>query len=138
MSYTWLPPLLAEIAEVAGLDAALALAEARGGSRITIPARPRPDHWFARAVSMEAAEKIAEYYRVGYGGTKGATITVPVGPDGGTARALRLQRTKIDAMIREGLSADRIAREMRVHRTTVFRRQAALDRRDTRQGNLFD
>ncbi len=138
MSYSWLPPLLAEIAEVAGLDAALALAEARGGSRITIPARPRPDHWFAQTVGMEAAEKIAEYYRVGYGGAQGATVTVPVGPDGGTARALRLQRSKIDAMIREGLSADRIAREVRVHRTTVFRRQAALGRRDTRQGKLFD
>lgn len=65
MSYDWLPPLLAEIAEVAGLDAALALAEARGGSRITIPARPRPDHWFAQTVGMEAAEKIAAFYRVG-------------------------------------------------------------------------
>ena len=56
MSYDWLPPLLAEIAEVAGLDAALALASARGGSRITIPAHPRADHWFARAVGMEAAQ----------------------------------------------------------------------------------
>lgn len=41
-------------------------------------------------------------------------------------------------MLRQGVSADRIAREVRVHRTTVFRRKAAQDDTDPRQGSLFD
>ena len=131
MSYDWLPPLLAEIAEVAGLDAALALASARGGSRITIPARPRPDHWFAEAVGMEAAQLIADHFRVG---NSGAVVELPVGPSGAQAST----RRRIDEMLRRGVSADRIAREVRVHRTTVFRRKASIDDDDPRQGSLFD
>lgn len=131
MSYEWLPPLLAEIAEVAGLDAALALAEARGGSRITIPAYPRADHWFAQTVGMEAAKQISDHFRVG---NSGAVVELPVGPSGAQAAT----RRRIDAMLRLGVSADRIAREVRVHRTTVFRRKASMDDDDPRQGRLFD
>lgn len=130
MSYDWLPPLLAEIAEVAGLDAALALASARGGSRITIPARPRADHWFARTVGMEAAVLISDHFRVG---NSGAVLDLPVGPSGAAATT----RRRIDEMLRQGVSADRIAREVRVNRRTVFRRKSSLDP-DPRQGNLFD
>lgn len=79
MSYDWLPPLLAEIAEVAGLDAALAMADARGGSRITIPARPRPDHWLVQAVGVDAAKLIADHFRVG---NSGLIVELPVGPTG--------------------------------------------------------
>lgn len=131
MNFDWLPPLLAEIAEVAGLDAALALAEARGGSRITIPAYPRPDHWFAQTVGAEAAAKISKHFRVG---NSGAVVELPVGPSGAQAAT----RRRIDAMLRQGVSADRIAREVRVHRTTVFRRKATMDDDDPRQGRLFD
>ena len=131
MSYDWLPPLLAEIAEVAGLDAALALAGARGGRRITIPAQPRPDHWFAQAVGMDAALLISDHFRVG---NSGAVVELPVGPSG----AMATTRRRIDELLRKGVSADRIAREVRVHRTTVFRRKSSMDETDPRQGSLFD
>ena len=135
MNYDWLPPLLAEIADVAGLPAALALAETRGGSRITIPARPRPDHWIVRTIGPEAAERLCAHFRVGAGGTIGATVELPVGPSGSAAAA----RAKIDAMLRQGLSADKIAVIMRVHRTTVFRRKARIDGpHDPRQISMFD
>ena len=39
-----LPPLLNEIAEVAGVVAALAIAEARGGTRVHLPARAPDGH----------------------------------------------------------------------------------------------
>ncbi|HRM73257.1 MAG TPA: helix-turn-helix domain-containing protein [Paracoccus sp. (in: a-proteobacteria)] len=131
MSYDWLPPLLAEIAEVAGLDAALALAAARGGSRITIPAHPREDHWFTRAIGKEAALRLSDHFRVG---NSGAVVELPLGPAGIGAST----RRRIDELLRQGVSADRIACTVRVHRTTVFRRKASLDQDDPRQGKLFD
>lgn len=135
MNYDWLPPLLAEIADVAGLPAALALAEARGGSRITIPARPGPDHWIVKTLGPDAAEQLCAHFRTGVGGTKGATLELPVGPSGSAASI----RARIDAMLREGVSADRIAVSMRVHRTTVFRRKARIEAPgDPRQLGLFD
>lgn len=135
MSYDWLAPLLAEIADVAGLPAALALAEARGGSRITIPARPGPDHWIVRTIGAEAAERLCAHFRVGECGTKGATIELPVGPSGSAAAI----RAKIDGLLRQGVSADKIAVSMRVHRTTVFRRKARIDGpHDPRQTSMFD
>lgn len=127
MSFDWLPPLLAEIAEVAGLDAALAVAAARGGSRATIPARPRPDHWLTQAVGAEAAQQICDHFRVG---NSGAVLEIPVGTQAQKQR-------RIDEMLREGVSADKIARQLQVHRTTVFRRKASGGH-DPRQGSLFD
>lgn len=140
MSYSWLPPTLQEIAEVAGLDAALAMANARGGSRISLPAKPKPGHWLIEAVGEEAAQKICAHYATGYGGTSGASLVLPLPPN----MDLRRRRMRIDEMLANGVSADKIAVATRTHRTTVFRRQARKRERkhhrpDTsRQSDLFD
>ncbi len=130
MSYTWLAPLLNQIAEVAGLEAALALAAERGGSRVSFPARLPQKHWLIDCVGKEAAELICEEFR---GGNYGAAVDLPVGPTG-TANALRRD---VDRMIRDGVSPDQIAMKMKVHRTTVFRRKANLGLKDN-QPDLFD
>lgn len=144
MSYSWLPPLLSEIADVAGVNAALAIADARGGERVTIPAKVKPGHWLVQVVGMEAAEKISAHYRIGYGGTGGASLTLPLGPASNPSQI----RRRLDQMILDGVSADKIARVLRVHRTTVFRRKALLEAKpeaaegplkpDDRQLDLFD
>lgn len=137
MSKTWLPPLLNEIADVAGLDAAIAISDARGGSRVTIPAKVKDDHWLVRACGKEAAEKLCDHFR---SGNQGATIDLPVGP---TSSANALRR-KVDQMIRDGVSANQIAQRAGVHRTTVFRRKASIlpadrvARSDENQLSLFD
>ena len=129
MKHDWLPPLLAEIAEVTSLDAALRLAEKRGGSRISIPARMPEDHWIVRTIGMPHAQALAEHFR---GGNSGALIELPVG-------AAALKRKRIDELLARGVSADRIAVELQVHRTTVFRQQARQGKSiDPRQGSLFD
>lgn len=130
MSYTWLAPLLSEIAEVAGLDAALALAAARGGSRVSFPAKLPKTHWLIDCVGLEAATLICEEFR---GGTYGGVVDLPVGPTG-SANAVRRE---VDRMIKAGMSADQIAMKMKVHRTTVFRRKANLGLKDN-QPDLFD
>lgn len=127
MRYDWLPPLLAEIAEVTSLDAALALAERRGGSRISIPAKMQADHWIAQTIGIAHASALAEHFR---GGNGGAQLDLPVG-------LASQARKRIDALLDQGVSADQIAAQLRVHRTTVFRRKAALATKDDRQGSLF-
>lgn len=127
MNYDWLPPLLAEIAEVTSLDAALALAAKRGGSRISIPAKMPDDHWIAQTIGITHARALAEHFR---GGNSGALVELPVGLASQTRR-------RIDAMLAQGVSADQIAMQLRVHRTTVFRRKAQASAKDDRQGSLF-
>lgn len=122
MSYSWLPPTLAEIAEVAGLDAALAMADVRGGSRISIPSDPPEGHWLVNAVGMDLAQEICSHFSTGYGGKGGAVFDLPLSPN----LDLVKRRKRIDQLIADGVSADKIAVETRTHRTTVFRRQAKL------------
>ena len=53
-----LPGILGEIADVAGIPAALAIADEVGGTRINIPARAGDDHWLVKTVGREAAETV--------------------------------------------------------------------------------
>lgn len=87
-----LPPLLNEIAEVAGVDAALAIAEARGGTRVHFPASAPPGHWLYELVGPTATAKLCEHFRVTAQG--GVCIDVPLGPSGFYARA-RLRATEM-------------------------------------------
>ena len=64
MSAPALPGILADIERVAGRDAALRLARSAGGSRINVPApaRLRPEHPLARALSPAAAAEISRLW----------------------------------------------------------------------------
>jgi len=128
----WLPPLLNEIADVIGTSATLTLAHDRGGSRIYIPAKVTPDHWLVDLIGLDAAEKLADHYAVNGGGQ---TVDLPVGPSSSAEQV----RKRVDELLRENVSADEIARTVKVHRTTVFRRKRDLDlpKTDPRQGDLF-
>lgn len=134
MTKVWLAPLLNEIADVAGLPAALLIAEVRGGSQVYIPARPASDHWLTQTVGPEAAEAICAHFRVD--GTRGATLVIPAGPESGMNSIGR----RVDTLLKQGVSVDEIARQVKVHRTTVFRRKANLNlpsNNDPNQPDLF-
>lgn len=137
MSFSWLPPLLNEIADVAGVDAALALADARGGSRVTIPAKLKADHWLNEVVGPEAAEKLCKHFRVGLERQKGAQLDIPLGPKSPLNSLLHTNQRKIDEMLSAGIRPDEIARTLKVHRTTVFRRQALLRDPPPKTPDLF-
>lgn len=138
MSYSWLPPLLNEIADVAGFEAALALADARGGSRVTIPAKLKPDHWLNEVVGPQAAEKLCAHFRVGLDRQTGAQLDIPLGPKSPLNALLYANQRRIDEMLLAGLRPDEIARTLKVHRTTVFRRQALLRDPPPKAPDLFD
>lgn len=129
--YSWLPPLLDEIAELAGLEAALALAEAAGGEKRYIPGDPTPDHWLTQACGAQAAAKIA--YRYG-----GNLLEIPRGPAGSAAKTAR----RIRDMMEAGASSNEIARATGVVFRTVTRHRAKARKsgkiiRDTRQQTLL-
>jgi DNA-binding NarL/FixJ family response regulator len=127
-----LPPVLAEVAEVAGVTAALQLAHAKGGSQAYIP-KPEnltPDHWLVEAVGDIAARAIAE--RMG-----GGHCGIPLGPlNGMRSKVWRA----IQEGIKEGKSAHEIARLIGVHHRTVRRHRnghSGIGSDDPSQGKLF-
>lgn len=61
------PPLLAEIADVIGVDAALRLSEVKGGRGVYIPAHAAPDHWLSKLIRHDLTNALCEYFRVGNG-----------------------------------------------------------------------
>jgi hypothetical protein len=54
-----LPPVFREVADLIGLDGALALVRWRGGTSIKIPDRPRETHPLAQAIGQEFAQRLA-------------------------------------------------------------------------------
>ena len=97
-----LPGVLAEIAEVAGEEAALAIAKVRGGTQIYVPPVPENDHWLCRLIGREEAKAVCDRLTCGVGPRR---VDLPVSPERGAAAV----RAKVDAMIREERSERDIA-----------------------------
>ncbi|GAM04828.1 hypothetical protein [Novosphingobium sp. MBES04] len=126
-----LPGVLAQIADVAGEDAALAIAEARGGTQVYIPPVPGADHWLTKLIGREAARAVADELTCGVGGLR---VDLPLGPTGHAAQ----MRARIDAMIQEGRSERDIALCTGYSTRTIRRRRARLGKDgDDRQMSLF-
>lgn len=123
-----LPPLLNEIAEVAGVVAALQIAEARGGTRVHFPARAPDGHWLVELVGREAADKLCVHFQVDR--RRGNRVDVPLGPKNFYARARRQALA-----LRDEKSVMQIALELQVSDRVV--RKWFEDRTDDRQGSLF-
>lgn len=118
MNYIWLANLYREIAEGAGLEAALGLAKARGGLRISVPRNPRAAPWLADAMGEKGAALLCELYG-------GELIDLPADPISGQGQNARVRR--IRQALREGqLSANDIARMTGVTRRAVFVNKAKL------------
>lgn len=106
-SWPDLPPLLAEIAEVAGIDAALAIAEAKGGQEVIIPARLRDDHWLVPIIGREKAAQICEHFTSGYRRQK---LSVPFGPKGSYLAERRRRARALADALSDGATANQMAK----------------------------
>ena len=109
-----LPAILAEIADAAGFDAALKIAQAKGGTRAYFPARPDPEHWLSQLVGIDKAGAIGQALATG---RAGAELEVPMGPSVSQARRWRL----IFEMAADKRSKPEIARALGIHHKTVQR-----------------
>lgn len=119
--------LLREVAEAAGVTAALRLAHVFGGTKVYIPHRIPPGHPLAEAAGAAAAQYLSDSYA-------GELVLIPLGTDADSAAKRRT--------IRERLAADvpqqRIAREVGCHIRTVEREAARRRGGDPDQLSLLD
>jgi hypothetical protein len=123
--------VLAEIARVAGEDAARALSRARGGTQIYLPPEPAPDHWLSQLVGHDRALAIADQLTCGVGGMR---LEIPLGDTGYAASG----RAKIDAMIRDNFSERDIALATGYTTRAVRRRRKKLrENEESQQLDLF-
>lgn len=122
--FAYLPPTLAEIARVAGLPAALTIAETKGGLEVYIPRRAPEGHWLVDCVGREAADKIGAYYG-------DQRITVPLGDRNFYARA----RRRAAELLAEGKSLNTVAGQLGVHVRTIKRVKKRV--RENGQGRLL-
>lgn len=128
--YGFLPGVLAEIAEVAGLDAALRIAEKRGGASMSIPARMTDDHWLSMLIGIELATKLSKHYA---SGRTSQELAIPLGPTG-TRRQLH---TAIRRLLKDGVAGEEIARRLRIADRTVRRHKRGMHPTDRRQDRLL-
>ncbi len=132
MSAAPLPPVLAQIADVVGEEAALKIATLRGGTQVYIPPVVAPDHWLAQAIGHGPANDLADALTAGLG--IGQRVNLPLGPAGHRAQ----MQEQLDAMIAKGYSEREIALTTRFSASTIRRRRARLGKQgDERQMSLF-
>ena len=116
------PGVLGEIAEVAGEEAAAKIGAAYGGTRIRFPSKiTSDDHWLVTCVGRSAADSICDYFRQGSsrGGFRGVYLLVP---RGNTVKiALHAQIIELST---SGLSAPKIARQLKLSERAVYRHLA--------------
>lgn len=126
-----LPGVLSTIASVAGQDAALAVADARGGTQIYVPPIPDAEHWLSKLIGLKAARLVAEELTCGFAGVR---VDVPVGPNGPYLQ----RQAKVDRMLREGRSERDIALATGYSMRQLRRRRAnIMPAQDDRQLDLF-
>jgi hypothetical protein len=130
-----LPGILADIAEVAGEDAALAVARARGGRQIYIPPRPANDHWLAQLIGFEPAVAVCDRLTAGVGPRR---AEVPLGSFSAYRAESRDRYRVMDDMIREQKSESDIAAVTGYTTRAVRRRRKKLGQpADARQISFF-
>jgi hypothetical protein len=108
-----LPEVLREIAEAAGVEAALKVASEKGGTRAYFPAKPAPDHWLSDLVGLDKARTIGKVLAPGQSGIE---LEVPMGPNMSQAR-----RWKLIHNMAASHSKPAIARAAGCHYKTVQR-----------------
>lgn len=90
--------ILAEIADVAGEDAAMAIANAVGGAAVYIPPVPTNDHWMCRLIGRDEAKAVCERLTCGQGRPR--RLEMPLGPASSQAK----RRALLDSMLGEDRS----------------------------------
>lgn len=103
-----LPGILGDIADVAGLDAALKLARARGGTAMKISGRAGGA--LAQIVGDDAATKIAELLG-------SIEYTIPMA----NLRGQKARRAKARMMLQQGVPSSKVALAVDVHLRTIER-----------------
>jgi len=111
--YSWLPKIYREIAAVAGLDVALAIGRAKGGTRVRFASKASEDHWLRQLVGPEAAALVAELYPAEW-------VILPLSP----ADGLKGRRRRAEQALDSGATADEAALIAGRHVRSIYRYRA--------------
>ncbi len=128
-----LPGILADIAEIAGNDAAYKIASAVGGTRVSIPPRAMEGHWLTELLGYDQADAICRGLATldPDGKLRGVRDeTIPKGP----AAILNAARRRAGEALNSGSSVREAARASGLHERTIWRMKA---KEDDGQGELF-
>lgn len=101
--------ILTELAEVAGWDAAIKIADMRGGTQIRIPQEPAPEHWLWDLLGEQAARAISARYG-------GSCLWVPKND----ADSLRMRNEQIRADRRAGATINALAQRYRLTDRQIY------------------
>lgn len=111
-----LPPLLQEITDVISFDAAIKIAEAFGGQRISVPGKVHQGHVLVAVLGMKDAVAFCHYFT---GGSR-VHLDVPFGPTSHKAQ----REARIAKMVALGKSANEIAKASQMTRRNAFHKKA--------------
>ncbi|AOT25359.1 MULTISPECIES: helix-turn-helix domain-containing protein [Brucella] len=125
MTRNSLPEVLAEIAQVAGTEAAWAIVRAQGGITVYLPSQPKEGHWLVELVGQEAAEKICAHFCVGNSGVR---LTIPMGK-------YATSRERLVKALEAGMTAPQAALAAGMHERSAYRARKRI--RKQKQGSLF-
>jgi DNA-binding NarL/FixJ family response regulator len=109
-----LPDLLEEVANAVGVEAALKLAAARGGTKVYIPSKVTDSHWLSLLLGQGPAQALCSAIT---SDQSGLHFEIPMGPSRDQVSRWRLLHELID----KGLPTMEIARACGVHMRTVKR-----------------
>lgn len=117
-------PGLEEVVRIIGMDAALKLVEAFGGTSPRVPKSMYADHPIAAAIGIEPAIKLAQHYA-------GSDLYVPR-----CAAHLRALRDREIVRLSDTISVDELARRYRLSDRSIWGILKRTDMGDG-QGDLF-
>ena len=107
-----LPHLLSIVVKAAGIESAVAMAEAFGGQRIYIPAKAGDDHPLVRVGGRKAAQALINAFG-------GELVVFP-------KRGLESRRMKALSMLEDGASSNEVVRATQFSIRSVLRLKAVL------------
>lgn len=137
---TELTGILAEIADVVGVDAVWRLMCSHGGRRVRIPATYRPGCWLEDTVGEVAAKAIIAHFRVTDADDRptGLEVVLPIGDAGSIGRARRAARIAFSRAMEDGCGVREAAKRAGVtERAGWNMRKRMRQPADDSQGSLF-
>jgi hypothetical protein len=132
-----LPGVLAEIADLVGEAAAIAIAARAGGTRVYIPAKINSTHWLAQAVGLSVAVRLCDHFRVDH--RRGQYLEIPLHVGGTYKQYIRTIAERVHKLDAGDEASERkIARQVGITERSVRRHRARhRGRSDGKQGRLL-
>lgn len=125
-----LPEVLRLVAEATSFACAMKLAQACGGTRVYIPARPKEHHWLVKLLGQSDATRVAEAL---VPAQSGMDILIPMG----SHASLAAKHRRAACLIDNGHSKRETARAVGLHQRSVERLAARMGQ-NANQDDLFN